>query len=99
MNVSRETSCIATPAELVAASLCWLARQRDMATPNALGMRLTTRHPGTCRFCTLATDELMTAIRATQLNGEVKEFERLPRHAQYARVKEAQEPAWWEGIG
>lgn len=88
-----------TPADRVAASICWLARWRGQAPVGAeaaLG-RAQERHPVPCRYCGVPLDELVKLIRAPRDAKAESAFEALDRKAQYARVREAQDPPWWEG--
>lgn len=90
-------------AECVAASLCWLSRMRTPAY-NAIAARQVEGywHVSTCRWCSIDRAELMAQIVATwadpAFDKAVAAFDRLSGPAKVARVKEAQERAWFDQL-
>jgi hypothetical protein len=52
---------IRTTADVVAASICWLARWRSRV-PGPTGADVSVRHPGRCPFCGIAPAILLDSI-------------------------------------
>jgi hypothetical protein len=91
-----------TPAEAVAAALCWLARFRHGALGSAYEGVMEAGgywHKANCRFCDLAPDVLIAAYNITRVDADaLKAFNALPRPARAARIREAQEVPWYESL-
>lgn len=88
-----------TPAAIAAASVCWLARWRGDHV-GSVSARVTFWHPGTCRFCAEPLEKLLEIARqAAELpQGTMADWHRLPPPARLARIREAQEEAWWDAV-
>ena len=96
-----------TPAEIVAASRCYLARWRSRAVlhgtvTEAVTERVATFwHEGTCRFCKESMDALLAVCR-TSIDPATEQLRRqfasLPPAARLARVREAQAEPWWDSF-
>ena len=86
------------PADIVAASVCYLARWRKApASAKAALERVETFwHPDRCRFCDTSLAELLAMCREPRDAASVRAFQSLPPLARVARVREAQQPPWWE---
>ena len=84
--------------DIVAASVCYLARWRKApASAKAALERVETFwHPDRCRFCDTSLDELLAVCREPRDAGAIRVFQSLPPNARVARVREAQQPPWWE---
>lgn len=81
-------------AEVVAASMCYLARFKTGAKP--VDERTTFWHQRRCRFCDVADDELMKLADLGRCDpAAIEAWGRLPRKARAARIYEAQEKPWW----
>lgn len=83
-------------ADIVAASLCWLARWSS-TVPGPVGGHVTTRHPGKCAFCKRKPDELLASIETFHvIDGADRvasaDFVRLPIEDQRALVDAAMYP-------
>jgi len=96
-----------TPAEVAAASMCYLARWRQAARLHGgLTDAVTDRiesfwHPTRCRFCGLPLEQLLVISRESLSPATARlrsEFQSLSREARLARIREAQEPPWWESF-
>lgn len=97
-----------SPAETAAASLCWLARFKLTpinGTPG--GARIASKvesfwHAKPCRFCAVPMPELLASVEAANrsLAGSdtLRAFNRLPRDARTAKVREAQEEPWYDQL-
>lgn len=85
-----------TPAEAIAASMCWLARFRYGEEGAAIEKGVNFWHRKACRFCSLPASELLTTYSLERVDqADLKAFQRLDRKARAARVYEAQEEPWW----
>lgn len=106
-------SDVATPAETVAASCCWLARFKMAPTIGADegGRRIVTKvesywHNKACRYCRTPLEELMAKIEAANREFATTEegkralssFRHLPEKARTAKVREAQEAPWYDDL-
>lgn len=95
---------IMSPAESIAASLCWLARMRPGRTlgPESADQVTGYWHRSSCRFCKTKPEDLMAQITTSQADPRYDEavvaFERLPRAARAARVREAMTEAWYDAV-
>jgi hypothetical protein len=89
-------------AEAIAASLCWLARDRygDAAMIGDVNLEAVGYwHRGNCRFCTKPMDELVTTYNVSNvLADQLSAFLSLSRPARAARIREAQEKPWYEQL-
>lgn len=85
-----------TSAELIARSVCYLARWRIAPSVDGATARL---HPGTCAFCGIDLPDLATTLR--ERPTDATEWARLSREARFARIREAgampTEP-WWQAL-
>jgi len=89
------------PADVVAASVCYLARWRsanEEATPQKLAERVSYYHPVHCRFCSSSAKDLLEIARRGPDAGTLAEWSRLSHAARLARIREAQAPPWWEEV-
>lgn len=83
-----------TSAELVARSVCYLYRWRiDRAAIEGAVSRM---HGDRCRFCDIPLEELRPTLR--EKPDDLATFVALDRKARYARIREASEGSWWEGL-
>ena len=103
---------VGSPAEACAASLCWLARFKVgvKLAGEPGGDRIAAKvegywHNKACRYCPVPLGELIRRIQLanTALEAEVdrrslEAFQRLPPKARTARVREAQEVAWYDAV-
>lgn len=83
-------------AEVVAASVCYLAR--CWTEPGVLANTITAHHPAICRFCKTPLEELVAIATEGPDPHSRAAFVALPAKAQFARVREAAEPPWWEDV-
>lgn len=103
---------VVSPAELAAASLCWLSRFKS-ALPDGPGTaRIADKvesywHNKPCRYCPVKAEALMLAINGAweDLYDErgnptvtLTAFEALKPNARTAKVREAQEETWYDEI-
>ncbi len=86
---------MSTPADAVAAAVCYLARWRGSGRPAALVDRVTFFHPERCRFCDEDPAKLLELCRSVDA-GSRAGWSSLPSGARMARIREAQRPSWWE---
>lgn len=88
------------PAELVAASICWLSRWRGPMSSTMVLAKAERLHPDRCRFCTVPMESLIRDITADRAligsDPAFIDFEKLNRRARFARVRQEQEDNWWE---
>ena len=81
-----------TPAVAVAASICWLARQKGLPTTGyELKRAVVERHPDTCDWCDWPLDDLLRMVKELDHDSlEVRRFSRESRDEQRRLVAEAQ---------
>lgn len=92
------------PADAIAASLCWLARNRhgDLAKTisDAVDKGVGYWHKAGCRFCRMPMEELLTKYGLANVEpGSYADFTALDRKARAARIREAQEVQWYDTLG
>ena len=92
-----------TPAEAIAASLCWLARDRHGEqlgkTAGEVVNKGIAQHRPNCRFCRMPKEELLTTYGLSNVEpGTYKAFTDLSPKARWARIREAQEVQWFEQL-
>jgi len=83
-----------TTAELIARSVCYLTRWRS--NPSSIEGATARLHGASCRFCSVPLEELATSIKGR--GDDQADFERLGREARFARIREALDGGWWEGL-
>lgn len=87
-----------TPAQQIAASLCWLARWHGHTGSVNLD-KARELHPTVCGFCKVPLDDLMARMTDDPPHPQALiEFRRLPPGARFARIREAQEVEWWTAL-
>lgn len=102
---------VVSPAEAIAASLCWLSRFKlNSIRAEPGGARIASKvenywHDRTCRYCDTPAPELMARINRANAALDIEEderslraFKQLPPKARAARVREAQEVPWYDEI-
>jgi hypothetical protein len=91
-----------SPAEAIAASMCWLARFRhgDAAMIGEVNLdNIGYWHRAGCRFCTKPMNELVTTFAIGRCEkGSMAAFNALSKSARAARIREAQEVPWYEQL-
>lgn len=96
-----------SPAESIAASLCWLARFQHGDLAKSVGGDIGAAinkgvgywHRAGCRFCAKPMEELLTKYGTGNIApGAMGEFMALERKARAARIREAQEVPWYEQL-
>lgn len=79
------------PASAVAASLCWLARQRGLPNIPSVRAAVVQRHPMSCAWCDYEPPDLIRLIEdAWDDPVAMAKFDRLPRLEQRRLVDHAQ---------
>jgi hypothetical protein len=94
MALAREPQ-IRDPANAIAASLCWLARQPGLPTIHELRVAVARRHATNCRWCDTDADELLALVEAFNQSTErqvISGFTRMSINTQRAAVAKAQSP-------
>lgn len=111
-DVLAVTPGVVSPAEAIAASLCWLNRFKSQLPAGNGPRRIASKvegywHDKACRYCPVPAAELMVRINTAMhdLHDEqgrptatLDAFERLRSPAKTAKVREAQEGAWFDEL-
>ena len=80
------------PASVVAASICWLARQPGLPEIGELRRAVVQRHQIACAWCDFALPDLMRLIEdGLAQTDAIARFGRLPPKEQRRQVEAAQE--------
>ena len=82
------------PASMVAASICWLARQKGLPEVAELRRAVVQRHPVACAWCDWETADLLRMVEDSWGNtpDAIARFRRLAPIEQRRLVDAAQEP-------
>jgi len=94
---------IPSPADAVAASICWLTQQRDALPSVTDRMAQRRRHPdGKCRYCGMKQADKLAVTKMGLAHETIDprwtSWGELPPNVQFARVCEAQAPSWLDAM-